>query len=235
MAPKGCFAAVHTDRQSDRQSPITNGQHHTHKPRLGRPPRQPTALPHFSEKVVSPVHKARCTHCACGTWYCALRDAPHCRAATSYCLHPSPPSKPDSRPTTPRHPGCLPLQGTGGNSRGERRAYSLTSSVERLEEALRAAREQYALIKQRNVEELRRLHLEREQVGDKVLGEEVVVVGRWGFAGAKGSMVRWEAVVRSAWRQAERRAGAGSPGERGFQVVKCQVRYKGMLQRLNRT
>ncbi len=37
--------------------------------------------------------------------------------------------------------------------------------MERLEEALRGAREQYALIKQRNMEELRRLHLEREQVG----------------------------------------------------------------------
>ncbi|KXZ56206.1 hypothetical protein GPECTOR_1g179 [Gonium pectorale] len=51
----------------------------------------------------------------------------------------------------------------------ERKAYTLTSAVERLEEQLRTAREQYVIIKQRNLEELRRLHLAREQDFHKMM------------------------------------------------------------------
>ncbi|KAG2497818.1 hypothetical protein HYH03_004088 [Edaphochlamys debaryana] len=53
--------------------------------------------------------------------------------------------------------------GRGAINGRDRRAYTLTNSVDKLEEQLKALRDQYAVIKQRNLEELRRLHLAREQ------------------------------------------------------------------------
>ncbi|PNH07240.1 Sorting nexin 2B [Tetrabaena socialis] len=60
------------------------------------------------------------------------------------------------------------LNKTTGSSKGpvggrDRRAYTLTNSVERLDEQLKSCRDQYLVIKQRNMEELRRLNLSREQ------------------------------------------------------------------------
>ncbi|EFJ43031.1 hypothetical protein VOLCADRAFT_96778 [Volvox carteri f. nagariensis] len=56
---------------------------------------------------------------------------------------------------------------TGGSkaasSNRDRRAYTLTNTVDRLEEQLKVCRDNYVLIKRRNMEELRRLHLTREK------------------------------------------------------------------------
>ncbi|KAG2440841.1 hypothetical protein HXX76_003696 [Chlamydomonas incerta] len=50
----------------------------------------------------------------------------------------------------------------GRQTQGDRRAYTLTNAVDKLEEQLKACRDTYGLIKGRNMEELRRLHLSRE-------------------------------------------------------------------------
>ncbi|KAG2425916.1 hypothetical protein HYH02_014915 [Chlamydomonas schloesseri] len=50
----------------------------------------------------------------------------------------------------------------GRQTQGDRRAYTLTNAVDKLEEQLKVCRDTYALIKGRNMEELRRLHLSRE-------------------------------------------------------------------------
>ncbi|GLC72447.1 hypothetical protein PLESTF_001248700 [Pleodorina starrii] len=62
-----------------------------------------------------------------------------------------------------RHADLNKTGGKGAAANRDRRGYTLTNTVDRLEEQLKACRDSYVLIKRRNMEELRRLHLTREK------------------------------------------------------------------------
>ncbi|GIL92817.1 hypothetical protein Vretimale_19222 [Volvox reticuliferus] len=64
------------------------------------------------------------------------------------------------------------------SSSRDRRAYTLTNTVDRLEEQLKVCRDNYVLIKRRNMEELRRLHLTREKDFHEMMGHFSAVLAQ---------------------------------------------------------